>query len=281
MEGHRRVLDYLVDTGSDGICILANFSEQFSLTDEERQLIVTDTLEHVEDSLPVCVTTSHYSARIASLRSLEAQKRGAAMVMLMAPFVGASMTVAEDDVLEYFRRVADGMEIPIMIQDAPMSPTPLSTDLLARLAREIPQVQYVKIEVRDAAHKLRILTSKAGEDLPGLFDGEESVTLIPDLHAGARGTMSSALIPDRLGQIVRTFLGGNCSKAEQMWEEVLPLIHFENRQCGMRAAKVLLKEGGVIRSDKSRAPLQELNPQTRRELVSLARRKQALVLNWA
>ena len=33
-EGQRRVLDCMVDQGVDGICILANYSEQFLLTDE-------------------------------------------------------------------------------------------------------------------------------------------------------------------------------------------------------------------------------------------------------
>jgi 2-keto-3-deoxy-L-arabinonate dehydratase len=34
-EGMRRVLDCMIDQGVDGICILANYSEQFLLTDEE------------------------------------------------------------------------------------------------------------------------------------------------------------------------------------------------------------------------------------------------------
>lgn len=37
-EGMKRVIDCMVDQGSDGICILANFSEQFLITDEERRL---------------------------------------------------------------------------------------------------------------------------------------------------------------------------------------------------------------------------------------------------
>ncbi len=36
VDGMRRVLDCIVDQGVDGVCILANFSEQFLLTDEER-----------------------------------------------------------------------------------------------------------------------------------------------------------------------------------------------------------------------------------------------------
>ena len=48
-------------------------------------------------------------------------------------------------------------------------------------------MQYVKVEVPEAAAKLRTLIALAGDDLPGPFDGEESITLLPDLDAGANG----------------------------------------------------------------------------------------------
>jgi dihydrodipicolinate synthase/N-acetylneuraminate lyase len=281
LDGQRRVLDYLVDGRSDAVCILANYSEQFSLTDEEREQVLRTTLEHAAGRLPVCVTTSHFSARIARERSLRAQELGAAMVMLMPPFFGATMKVDDEAVLEYFKRVADGMDIDIMIQDAPMSPTALSVGLLARIAREVPQVNYVKIEMPQAADKLRSLAAAAGTDLPGLFDGEEAITLIPDLEAGARGTMSSCMVPDQLGQIVRDFRAGERDRAVAAWEDLLPFIHFENRQCGLRATKVLLKEGNIIGSDTTRSPIAELHPDTRAQLIDIAKRKDPLILRWA
>jgi 2-keto-3-deoxy-L-arabinonate dehydratase len=281
LEGQRRVVDYLVDGGSDAVCILANYSEQFSLTDEERGLVLTATMDQAAGRLPVCVTTSHFSSRIARDRSLRAQELGASLVMLMPPFFGATMKVDDEAVLEYFRRVSDGLEIDIMIQDAPMSPTALSVPLLARLAREIPQIKYAKIETAQAADKLRALIAATGNDLPGPFDGEEAITLIPDLEAGAQGTMSSCMVPDELGQIVRDFHSGERDKAVKQWEELLPFIHFENRQCGLRATKVLMKEGNIIGSDKTRAPIGELHPDTRSQLVELAKRHDPLVLRWA
>ena len=281
LDGQRRVVDYLVDGGSDAVCILANYSEQFSLTDEERERVLTVTLEQAAGRLPVCVTTSHFSARIARERSLRAQELGASLVMLMPPFFGMTMKVDDEAVLDYFRRVSDGVDIDIMIQDAPMSPTVLSVPLLARLAREIPQIKYAKIEMPQAADKLRALIAAAGADLPGPFDGEEAITLIPDLEAGAQGTMSSCMVPDELGRIVRDFHSGERDKAVRRWEDLLPFIHFENRQCGLRATKVLMKEGNIISSDKTRAPIGELHPDTRSQLVELAKRHDPLVLRWA
>jgi 2-keto-3-deoxy-L-arabinonate dehydratase len=281
LDGTARVVDYLVDAGVDGLCLLANYSEQFSLTDAERDELARTLLERVAGRLPVIVTTSHYSARVAAARSRAAQDMGAAMVMLMPPFFGATMTVAGSAVIEYFRQVADATDIPIMVQDAPLSTTPLPASLLIDLVRQVPRVQYAKIEVPQAADKLHALAGALGTSLPGPFDGEESVTLIPDLDAGAKGTMPSSMVPAELGQIIRRYLSGDRAGAVRAWEDLLPLIHFENRQCGLRAQKILLAEGGIIASERTRAPLGPVSPRTRRGLIELAAARDLLVMRWA
>ena len=281
LAGTVRVVDYLMDAGVDGLCLLANYSEQFSLTDAERGAIARTLLERVGGRLPVIVTTSHYSSRVTAARSRAAQDMGAAMVMIMPPFFGAALTVDGAGVIEHFKQVADAIDIPIMVQDAPMSPTPLPVSLLTSLVKQVPQVQYAKIEVPQAADKLHSLVSTLGDRLPGPFDGEESVTLIPDLDAGARGTMPSSMVPAELGQIVRRYASGDRAGAVSAWEDLLPLIHFENRQCGLRAQKILLAEGGILPSDHTRAPIRPVPPRTRRGLIELATRRDLLILRWA
>jgi 4-hydroxy-tetrahydrodipicolinate synthase len=60
----------------------------------------------------------------------------------------------------------------------------------------------------------------------------------------------------------------------------LPLINYENRQCGLQASKALMKEGGVIRSEAVRHPLKTLHPAARAGLIATARRLDPLVLRW-
>ena len=281
LDGTVRVVDYLLDSRVDGLCLLANYAEQFALTDAERDQLARALLDHVAGRVPVIVTTSHYSARVAAARSRAARDMGAAMVMLMPPFFGATITAAGPAVIEYFRQVADATDIPIMVQDAPLSPTPLPVSLLIDLVRAVPQVRYAKIEVPQAADKLHALAGALGDSLPGPFDGEESVTLIPDLDAGAKGTMPSSMVPAELGQIVRGYLSGDRAGAVRAWEDLLPLIHFENRQCGLRAQKILLAEGGVIACDRTRGPFAPVSPRTRRGLIELAVARDLLVMRWA
>jgi 2-keto-3-deoxy-L-arabinonate dehydratase len=281
LDGQRRVTEFLIDAGAAAVCVLANYSEQFSLTDAERLQVLDATVEQVAGRIPVIATTSTYSARVARERSADAQRRGAELVMLMPPFFGATLAVAEADVLRYFHTIAEGLDIDIMVQDAPMSPTLLSVDLLTRLAIEIPQIRHVKIEMPRTAAKVRALRNAAAEALPGVYDGEEAITLIPDLDAGVTATMSSGLVPDVLARVVGDFHAGRRDQAVLLWEQVLPLIHYENRHCGLAAAKHLMTVGGIIGSARCRAPYPELAPVVGDELLTLARRKGALVLEWA
>ncbi len=279
--GQRRVIDFLVDAGVDGICILANYSEQFALTDAERDRLQAICIEQVNGRVPVIVTTSHYSTRIAAERSRAAQQAGAAMVMLMPPYHGATLRSDAAGIRAFFAAVAEAIDIPIMIQDAPMSGTPLPADVLAQLALEIPQVQYLKVESAQAAAKLERVIALAGAACPGPFDGAEGITLIPDLEAGATGTMPSAMIPEVIASIIHRWHDGDHVGARDLWEAWLPMIHFENRQCGLRATKVLMAEGGIIASETTRAPFGPLPGLTRAGLLEHAWRRNPLVLRWA
>lgn len=281
LDSQKRVVDYMVDAGVDGICILANYSEQFSLTDMERERLTQLIIDHVAGRVPVIVTTSHYGARVTASRSLRAQAAGAAMVMLMPPYHGATLRVQEPAIRDWFHTVADAIDIPIMVQDAPMAGTPLSAPFLASLAREIPQVSYFKLENGVAADKLRALIELGGDAIVGPFDGEESITLIPDLEAGARGTMPGGTSLDVLRTTWDLWHAGDRDAAVAAYERGVPLITYENKLCGLMATKALMAEGGIIASEAPRAPYQPLSPQVRATLVAMARRLDLLVLRWA
>jgi 2-keto-3-deoxy-L-arabinonate dehydratase len=95
LDGMKRVLDCMVDQGVDGICILANYSEQFLLSDAERTTLLDLCLTHVAGRVPVIVTVSHFSTRIAAERGKQAAAAGAKMLMMMPPYHGATLRAGD------------------------------------------------------------------------------------------------------------------------------------------------------------------------------------------
>ena len=280
LEGQKRAIDFMIDAGSHGVCILANFSEQFALSDAERDTVQRTVLEHVAGRVPVIVTTTHFSSRVCAERSRAAQDAGAAMVMIMPPYHGATIRVGERGIHEFYREVSNAIDIPIMIQDAPVAGTPLSASFLAKLARDVEHVSYFKIETAQAASKLRELIGLGGDAIVGPWDGEEAITLIPDFDAGATGAMTGGGYPDGIRKIVDAYFAGDTDRAADLYQQWLPLINYENRQCGLAACKTLMKEGGVIRSDAVRHPLAPMHPAVREGLLKVARKLDPLVLRW-
>ena len=280
LESQKHCIDFMIDAGSNGICILANFSEQFVLSDEEREVLAATILKHVAGRVPVIVTTTHFSSRVCAERSRRAQDAGAAMVMVMPPYHGATIRIPEQQIYEFFGELSAALRIPIMIQDAPVSGTMLSATFLARMARELERVAYFKIESPGTASKLRELIHLGGTSIEGPWDGEEGITLFADLEAGATGAMTGGGYPDGIRQIVDAYFAGHREEAFAAYERWLPLINYENRQCGLLACKALMKEGGVIDCDTPRHPIPSLHPAVRAGLIETARRLNPLVLRW-
>jgi dihydrodipicolinate synthase/N-acetylneuraminate lyase len=279
-DGMRRVLDCMIDQGVDAICILANYSEQFLLSDEERAILTKTSLEHVAGRVPVIVTISHFATDIVIQRALFAEALGADMLMMMPPYHGVGLVPGEEAIFEHFDRVSAAVSIPIMVQDAPLSGVTLTVPLLARMAREIENVSYFKMETPFAADKLAALIAAGGDDIVGPFDGEEAVTLLADLDAGCTGTMTSALQPEKIRPILTRYRSGHLDAALAQWQLCLPLINHENRQCGLRAAKTVMMEGGVIGSDYVRHPLKPMSQRTKDRLLSLSRDLALIALRW-
>ncbi len=203
------------------------------------------------------------------------------MLMVMPPYHGATFRVGEPQIHEFYQRLSDAVTIPIMIQDAPAAGTPLSPAFLARMAKEIENVAYFKIETAGAAAKLRELIRLGGDAIEGPWDGEEAIALVPDLDAGATGAMTGGGFPDGIRPILDAWREGRRDEAIAGYERWLPLINIENRQCGPLAAKSLMKEGGVIACEAPRHPFPAIQPAARKLLIETARRLDAQVLRWA
>lgn len=280
LASQKRAVDFMIDSGVDGLCILANYSEQFLIADDEREVLTRTVLEHVKGRVPVIVTTTHTSTKICAERSRRAQDMGAAMVMVMPPYHGATFRFGESAVYRFFADLSDAIDIPVMIQDAPAAGTPLPPAFLARMAKEIEHISYFKMETAGAAGKLRELIELGGEAIEGPWDGEEGITLLADLEAGATGAMTGGGFADGIRPIIEAHRNGDKDKAFAEYQRWLPLINHENRQAGFLAAKALMKAGGVITCDAPRKPWPEMHPEVRKQLLDIARRLNPLVLRW-
>ncbi len=278
-DGMERVIDCMVDQKVQGICILANYSEQFLLSDDEREKLTKLCMKKIDGRVKTIVTVSHFATDIVRPRAELAKSLDADIIMMMPPYHGALLKGNPDQIFEQFNEISK-VGLPIMIQDAPLSGIELSVPLLIKMLNEIENLTCFKIESANAASKIRALIKNCSERLDAPFDGEESITLYADLEAGISGSMSSALLPEKIAPVIDHFWNNEKDKAEEIYNNILPLINFENRQCGFRASKTVMKEGGVIKSDFCRDPIKPLDDDTKNLLLNFAKKYDLLSFNW-
>jgi 2-keto-3-deoxy-L-arabinonate dehydratase len=80
--------------------------------------------------------------------------------------------------------------------------------------------------------------------------------------------------------VLTAHVAGDRAAAMAQYNRILPLINFENRQCGLRACKTVMQAGGVIKSDRVRHPLRPLPDATRSGLLELVEMLDPVALRW-
>lgn len=168
--------------------------------------------------------------------------------MMMASYHGALLKGTAQQTFEYFSSVSE-VGISIMGQDAPLSGVGLPTSLLEQMAREIEMVKLFMIDCPRAANKIRELIALGCNLIESPFDGEEAITLLADLDAGAMGTMTSGMIVDQIKPALTAFHGGHIDKATKAYGRVAMVLNHENRQCGRQSCKAAMVASNVIKSD--------------------------------
>lgn len=265
LPGMGRVVDYLVEVGVHGVAVLGMASEVYSLTDAEREAVITTAAERLERRVPLVVGCSHNSGQAVSQAAVSAFKAGADALMVMPPSMGdASTTVIK----EYYVAAAEATDLPIMIQDNPAwTGVHLPIGLYADLC-ETATIRYAKIETRHPPSTISTLRAAVGDRL-AVMGGQAGNWLPEELERGVVGTMPAAIMPQVYLRVLQLWQAGQRTQARAVFHRYHPLIRVTGFPgAGIPMSKVLLAELGLIASPAVRAPLSPLSAQDRDDLLT-------------
>jgi 4-hydroxy-tetrahydrodipicolinate synthase len=216
----RRLVAFQIESGIEGLIPLGSTGEFLSVSREERTAITQTVIAAAAGRVPVLIGTGAEDTREALALSREAEALGAAGVLVIPPFYSVP---TEDELYVHYRRIADGIGIPVMIYN---NPTTANVDLLppmiARLAT-IEGCRYVKESTLDPT-RVRDIIALCGERMTvfaGVL-GYESAWL------GARGWVAvcSNVAPRLSGDMFRAALAGERDRALALYRRLAPLLPF-------------------------------------------------------
>ena len=262
------LLDKARQSGCQGVVCLGVTGEVARMTDRERNLVVETVVDNA-DGLPVTVGTTAAGTVAAVENSLEAEKLGAAAVMVSAPAMGKPN---DNALFTHYARIADAVSIPIVVQDYPRtSGVNMSVEFIARLADNIPAAQYLKLEDPPTPPKISAIRNVIGDKM-SIFGGLGGVFLLEELSRGSAGAMTGFAYPEILVEICRHMAEGDQPAAEKVFNKHLSLMLFEFQEgIGVAIRKYALHSRGLIDCPKVRHPGPGVTEETKQEFHRLVK----------
>jgi len=250
------LVDHVVRHGVDGITILGVMGEADKLIDQERDALITATLEAVKGRVTVCVGATHAGTDGCVSYCRRAQALGASAVMVAPPRLARPTDAA---LRRHYLEVASAVDLPIVVQDhPPSSNVVMSVEFLAALADEAESCRFVKLEDEPSPPKIGQLID--ANPAVRVFGGSGGIMFLEELRRGAIGIMTGFGCPEILVGIYRAFVSGDENRAAEIFYRYLPLVRFENQaRINLAIRKRIYCLRGAIATARARQPASELD----------------------
>jgi 4-hydroxy-tetrahydrodipicolinate synthase len=280
LESLERVVRFMAAAGMDGVTVLGVLGEFNRITDAEREQVVRATVRAAQASpgpggarLRVVVGATHPGTHATVEYCRMAEALGADGVMISPSHEPAP---GEEQVAEYFRRVAAGCKLPIVLQDHPASSQVfMGVPLLLRLVAELPQIACIKLEQPPTPPRIAALLGGMAAGTAG--GGGRTVTLLQglgalygqfDLERGAHGFMTGFAFPEALKAMVDSARCEDMGRSRAVFRRFLPLIVYE-QQPALAIRKEVYRLRGLLASNRVRHPGGSIDAATAAELAAL------------
>ena len=264
--GLRRLTEFQLASGVQGVAVLGMASEAFALTAAERRLVTTTVADVVAGAVPLVAGVAATSTVTAVEQANEATAAGADVVMVLPP----CMVAPSPAQLPEFYAAVSAVGPEVMVQDAPgATGVTMSAQQLVELSR-ITGVTSVKVEAPPTAPKVAAVADRIDEPGFVVLGGQNAQFLLDELAAGAVGSMPACEIPDLLAPVIIDWQAGRYDDARTRFDRLLPLLVY-GLQSGIAWAvhKEVLVRRGLIDHPTVRVPARDLDSRTRAGLTAI------------
>jgi 4-hydroxy-tetrahydrodipicolinate synthase len=216
-----------LQAGVHGIILGGTLGESSTLNQEEKRILVKETVSYVNGKVPVVLNIAESSTAAALLAVSHAEEDGASGLMLLPP-----MRYKADDreVLNYFKAISKATELPIMIYNNPVDyGIEVSLDLFESLAKDCPNIVAVKESTRDISNVTR-MRSRFGSRF-SILCGVDTLAM-ESLAMGADGWVAGLVcaFPREtccIYQLIQSENFENLKKARELYSWFLPLLELD------------------------------------------------------
>jgi len=271
VKGLCNIVDYVIDQGCESVCLFAFNSEPHKLSFSEKKETIKTFLNAVDKRIETLIGIVENSIGDCIELGKTAKEYGADGMILYPP---ALSTPSGEELINYFKTIADSVDLPVMIQDNPRSTgVNMSLEFLLDAYSKIPQFDYIKVECPIPMRKMRKIMD-ATDNKMKCYSGNGGIFAVDAFLNGAYGIMPGVVMCGHFNKMYKLLEEGNTDEARAMFEKILPFTWYEDQSLEfyISCEKYLLKEMGIIECSAARKPEVKLEDYEKQELLTLFKR---------
>ncbi|MDG6256304.1 MAG: 4-hydroxy-tetrahydrodipicolinate synthase [Methanomicrobiaceae archaeon] len=220
IEGLRSNIRFLLSQGIHGIVPCGSTGESATLTFEEHETVIGETIDVVDDRVPVLAGTGSNNTAEALRFTKAAKDQGADGVLVISPYYNKPN---RSGLIKHYTALAD-LDIPVILYNVPgRTGQNLLPDLVAELAAH-PNIVGIKEASGNISQVSDILEKTRDEEFV-VLSGDDAMTL-PILALGGHGVISVAanVVPRLMAEMYESFGAGDLDAARQLHFRMGPLF---------------------------------------------------------
>ncbi|EJL9337623.1 4-hydroxy-tetrahydrodipicolinate synthase [Staphylococcus pseudintermedius] len=197
-EAIKRQVHFLIDNHIQSIVVNGTTAENPTLTDEEKDRILTTVIEENAQRVPIIVGTGTNNTQKSIEASLRAKALGADAIMLITPYY---LKTSQRGLVAHFEAIANATELPVVLYNVPSrTNSTIEVDTVVRLS-ENPYIVALKDATNDFNY-LAELQQRLDTDKFALYSGNDD-NIVSYYEQGGHGVISvvANVIPNEFQQI--------------------------------------------------------------------------------
>ena len=219
LDAYRRLIDWHVAQGTDGIVVVGTTGESPTVDFEEHRQLIDLTVRHAAKRVAVIAGTGGNSTREAIHLAEHAKKAGADMSLTVVPYYNKP---GQEGLYRHFRAIAEAVDMPHILYNVPgRTVADMQNETVLRLA-EIPNIVGIKDATADMQRGAELIKHKP-EDF-AVYSGDDG-TALPLMLLGGDGVISvtANVAPRLMHELCVAAIEGNVKRAREVNNRLLAL----------------------------------------------------------
>lgn len=216
----RKMVDFLVERGVDGIFACSTVGEFVHLSAAQRYELVNLTVDYSDGRVPIVAGAGDISALRVVEHCREFKRAGASYASVAPPYY---YRMSQEDLLAHYQRISDSIDIPLILYNIPQFCNPLSIDTMLKVVETCEPVA-LKNSNSDVIEMMNLLNALKNTSVSYLVGPDE--LMFTGLELGASGCMSglTGIVPEAVRAMIDAFRAHNFDFARRIQFALLDLL---------------------------------------------------------